>query len=207
MCHDLYTTLGKQTTISLTELLEHIHTNSKELHEAVAHHKNKHVDGGVPIAPCPTNLLVPILQKQMPGKIRPQKKRSTDFTDSAADACPTHGATEASSTTPKRNAVGSTAAEEEREAPSDVPLSQTPGSTKRRRWKIDRLNPPQPPVVARGLAVAKAAAKFARKRIRSKTTVQRGASSSRAASSRKTRREGSAAKPQASSSSSKRPAH
>ncbi len=173
--------------------------NAKEFREAVAQHKKQHVDGGVPIAPCLTNLVLPILKKHLPDKMQPkvQKRKSNE----AADACPASEVTEAGSPTPNCNAVGSATVEEEGSSFSDAKLSQTPGSTRRRRWKIGfSAAQPQPPVVTRGPARAKAAAKSARKRIRSKTKVQRGASSRPAARSTKMRRRQCAAKVKASSS-------
>ena len=66
LSHDLYSVVEKQASISLSELLEQIHVNAKELHEAAVLHKKQFVDGGVPIAPCLTNLIMPILQAKLP---------------------------------------------------------------------------------------------------------------------------------------------
>jgi hypothetical protein len=76
----------KQASISLSELLEQIHANAKELHEAAVLHKKQFVDGGVPVAPCLTNLVMPILQAKLPEKMIPRlQKRERDEKDSATE--------------------------------------------------------------------------------------------------------------------------
>jgi hypothetical protein len=189
LSHDLYSVLEKQASISVSELLEQIHVNAKELHEAAVLHKKQFVDGGVPVAPCLTNLIMPILQAKLPEKMVPRlQKRACNEKESA---------TETSEGTAKRDAVGrATAQEEEKNKDNADELSQTPNKTPKRRWQTGVLQP-----TANRKAVApkaKVAGPFARRvRLHNKTKDQQSASKGHGAPSAKPRRKPTTAKTRA----------
>jgi hypothetical protein len=171
----------KQASISLSELLEQIHVNTKELHEAAVLHKEQFVDGGVPVAPCLTNLVMPILQKKMPEKMIPRLQRRTPNEKESAQETPEGIAEEG-------DAVGRATAREEKgnEDDEDLP-SQTPNKTPKRRWQTGVLqSSASHKVVA---PKAKAAGPFARRvRLCIKTKEQQSASNGCAAPCAKPRR-------------------
>lgn len=162
LSHDLYTVVQKQTSISLSELLEQIHGNTNELREAAALHKEQFVDGGVPVAPCLTNLVMPILRKNLPEKMTPraQKRKSGEHTS----------ITELPEGSDKEDdAVGrATAQEGQDKEDEESQLSPSSNKTPRRRWQLGalRLNASLKAIRPK----AKAAGSFAhRVRLRVKT--------------------------------------
>ena len=158
LSHDLYTVVEKQTSISLSELLEQIHSKGKELRAAAARHKAQFIDAGVPVAPCLTNLVMPILRENLPGKMTPRHhKRKSDEADGEADLDDAPAASAKAG-----DAVGRATDEEvgDKHQPSQR-------STDRKRWKRDVLVPLAEPEVA--AAKAKAASTFARVRLLKKS--------------------------------------
>ena len=154
LSHDLYTVVEKKTSISLSELLEQIHSKGKELREAAARHKAQFVDAGVPVAPCLTNLVTPILRENLPDKMTPRHhKRKSDEADGEEDLDDAPAASAKAG-----DAVGRATDEE-----VDDKRQPSQRSTDRKRWKRDVLEPLAEPEVA--AAKAKAASAFARVRL------------------------------------------
>jgi hypothetical protein len=189
LSHDLHSAVAKQTSLSLSELLEHIHSNAKEIREAAALHKQEFVDAGVPIAPCLTNLLMPILQKNAPEKMRPRSQRGNSSQETLTTTPPATSARESNAvggaTAAKSNAVGGATAAEDEEDGSSL---QTPSTNKRRRWRLDATGQPgrlklEVPEAVAVVANAKATAKSAHRRLSSKTSDRHRTSRSRANSS------------------------
>ena len=174
LSHDLYTVVQKQTSISLSELLEQIHGNANELREAAALHKVQFVDGGVPVAPCLTNLVLPILRKNLPEKMTPRaQKRKSGEHDSATEL-PEGSANE-------DDAVGRATVQAGRDhEDKESPLTPSSSKTPRRRWQLGALQSNADLKVV--TPIAKAAGSFARRvRLHVKTRGQQSSNSRRCA--------------------------
>ena len=133
LSHDLYTVVQKQTSISLSELLAQIHFNANELREAAALHKEQFVDGGVPVAPCLTNLVMPILRKNLPEKMTPRAQKRKSGEHNSTTELPEGSAKE-------DDAVGSATVQEGRDKEDkESQLSLSSNKSPRRRWQLGAL--------------------------------------------------------------------
>ena len=161
--------------------------NAKELREEAVKHKEQFVDGGVPVAPCLTNLVMPILQKNLPEKMIPRSQKRTSNENEFATEMQEGIAN-------KGDAVGRATVQKEMETEADKDqLSQTPNQSPKRRWRSDalqsssKLKAVAPKAKLKVVAPkAKAAGSFLsliRRRFKTKTTDKQSASEGSAAKS------------------------
>jgi hypothetical protein len=194
LSHDLYTVVQKQTSISLSELLEQIHGSANKLREAAAMHKGQFVDGGVPVAPCLANLVMPILRENLPEKMTPRARERKSGEHNSATELPEGSAKE-------DDAVGRATAQEEGRDKEDAEsqLSQSSNKTprsRRRRWQLGALQATANSANLKASAPkAKAAGSFARRvRLHVKTKELQSNSRRRATKSAKQRKKPPTAK-------------
>lgn len=94
LCHDLLATVKRDTTLTLTDVRKLLSEKTADVLEAAQAHQNQNIDGGIPVALCPVNLLMPLLKAAYPQSVRMKKSASNasieDFeaTSGASNAGP-----------------------------------------------------------------------------------------------------------------------
>ena len=150
LSHDLYSAVEKQTSLSLSELLECIQANATELRKAAALHKEQFIDAGVPISPCLVDLVFPILQQSVPGKMILRRALERSASSASQETLADGFATKTPGALAEEPVAVGSATAEERPAEEGFDRSpqhaKAPVPMKRKRWARNLPNTKAAPV-------------------------------------------------------------